>query len=55
MVKKEMYRGALIFVCEECGFGYAEERLAIMCEAFCRRMGACNMEVTRFAVKRPMV
>jgi len=54
MVREELYKGKTIFVCEECGFGYAERKYAEMCEGFCRTNGACSMEITKYAVRKPV-
>ncbi len=54
MVSEQNFRGRRIFVCEECGFGYAEKVLAIQCEAFCKKMGQCSTEITKLAVMKPI-
>ncbi len=42
-----------IFLCEECGLGYASETTAQECEAFCKAHNACSVQITRAAVYRP--
>ena len=42
-----------IFLCEQCGLGYASENTARACEEFCRANNACSIRITRAAVYRP--
>ena len=42
-----------VFLCEECGFGYADRRTAESCEAYCRAHHSCSMTITANAVYRP--
>ncbi len=42
-----------VFLCEECGLGYEEERTAKACEAYCRANASCSMEITAKAVYHP--
>ena len=39
-----------IFVCEECGLGYADRGTAEACEAYCRSHQSCSIEITAKAV-----
>ncbi len=55
MVRQEMFRGRPLYVCEQCGFGYYEKELAMKCEEFCKSMGACSPEITKYAARKPMV
>ena len=43
--------GKRYFVCEECGFAYAEKALAQKCEEYCKKHQSCSLEITRHAVK----
>lgn len=54
MVRREIFEGKQVYVCEECGFGYSEKRLALMCEEFCKRVGACSGEITKLAIMKPI-
>lgn len=42
-----------VFVCEECGFGYADLGTAEACEAYCAAHRMCSLEITSKAVYRP--
>ncbi|HKZ88708.1 MAG TPA: hypothetical protein VJ300_00435 [Thermoplasmata archaeon] len=44
---------ASIFLCDECGLGYADRGTADRCEAFCSSHGACSLEITAHAVYVP--
>lgn len=39
-----------IFLCEECGLGYAEQRTAEACEAYCKSHASCSIEITAKAI-----
>ena len=41
------------YICSECGFGYADVRLALLCEDFCREHKSCSPEITKKALIRP--
>ena len=43
--------GKRYFVCEECGFAYAEKALAQKCEEYCKKHQSCSLEITKKAVK----
>ena len=55
MVSEEVHEGKKIYVCDECGFGYLDKRLAIQCEIYCKKMGICSTDITRQAVRKPIV
>ncbi len=42
-----------VFLCEECGFGYGDERTARECETYCEAHQSCSMEITAKAVYNP--
>ncbi len=42
-----------VFVCEECGFGYANRGTAQSCEAYCSAHQTCSLEITAKAAYRP--
>lgn len=44
--KKELYK------CPECGFEYKEKEWAEKCEAWCKKHKSCNLEITKYAVKK---
>jgi hypothetical protein len=39
------------WICEECKLKYNEKKLAERCEAWCKKYGSCNLEITKYAVK----
>ena len=41
------------YVCSECGFGYADARLALLCEDFCKEHKSCSLEITKNAIIHP--
>ncbi len=41
------------YICSECGFGYSDPRLALLCEDFCKEHGSCSPEITKKALIRP--
>lgn len=42
-----------VYVCGECGFGYADAETALMCEQYCKKHKSCSPEITKKAVYRP--
>lgn len=46
---KEGYRK--LYLCDECGLVYNEEKWANMCEEYCSEHHACSLEITRHAVR----
>ena len=42
-----------VFLCEECGFGYGDEKMARECEVYCKTHQSCSMTITAKAVYRP--
>lgn len=53
MVRSSEGPAGPVFVCDECGNGYADEKTAQACEAFCAEHGACSLEITAKAVSHP--
>lgn len=50
MVEK-LRRGKMtLYVCEECGLKYRDYEIAKKCEEWCRKHGACNLEIIRHAI-----
>ena len=50
LVREVLSGGARYFMCEECGLVYEEAGLAKSCEEFCRKYGACSLEIAKHAV-----
>lgn len=40
-----------VYLCEICGFHYREKEDADACRAYCRKHGACSMEITKKSVE----
>jgi len=53
MVREKTISNKTIFVCEVCGLGYVDKETARECEAWCRRTGTCNIEITKKAIYVP--
>lgn len=51
MVREVNKKGKKYFECIECGFFYDTKELAEKCEEFCRKNKACNIEITKYAVR----
>ncbi len=45
MVKEIEKNKRTWYVCEECGFVYAEREWAEKCEKWCREYQSCNLEI----------
>ena len=41
------------YICSECSFGYADARLALLCEDFCKEHKSPSPEITKKAIIRP--
>jgi len=52
MVKQQEQDKTRIYICEACGFGYKEKKLAQKCEDFCKKNNSCSLEITKYAVKK---
>jgi len=51
MVKEVEKNGKTLHMCEACDMYYKESFLAQQCEEYCNKYHACNIEITRRAVK----
>jgi rubrerythrin len=47
------YLQKIVYVCEICGFGYADETTAKSCESYCKTHESPSPQTTRRAVLRP--
>lgn len=50
MVKETEKDKRTLYLCEECGFAYAEKEWADKCENWCKEYSSCNLEITKHAV-----
>jgi hypothetical protein len=41
------------YVCDSCGLGYRDARMAFECESFCKGHKSCSQELAKKAVYRP--
>jgi rubrerythrin len=53
MVKKIKRDGREIYVCEICGFRYADKETAEECQKYCSAHNACSLEITSKAIFFP--
>jgi hypothetical protein len=53
MVTEYRVGSKTVFLCEECGFGYADRETAKKCEDWCRKTRSCSLEITEKAVYHP--
>ncbi|MBI4009729.1 MAG: hypothetical protein HY361_00845 [Candidatus Aenigmarchaeota archaeon] len=52
MVQNIADKGRKVYKCSICGFGYTDNAIAKKCEDFCKKHGACSLEITKHAVLR---
>ena len=50
MVAEIIKRRNKYYVCDECGMGYTELKLAKKCQSWCAKHHSCNLEIIKFAV-----
>ena len=50
MVKEIRKNGKTLYICEACGFAYAEKEWAQKCQDFCAEYKGCSLEITSHAV-----
>ncbi|HEX9721842.1 MAG TPA: hypothetical protein VGA53_01115 [Candidatus Paceibacterota bacterium] len=48
-IKKD---GSELYVCEECGFTYAEREWAEKCQAWCAEHKSCNLDIITHALEQ---
>jgi len=53
MVSEIERRGRKIYLCELCGFGYADQSTASECQEWCSTHESCSLEITKKAIYRP--
>ncbi len=53
MVTRRVIEGDALYFCEECGFGYRDEKTAEECERWCSDRKSCNLEITKRAIYIP--
>jgi hypothetical protein len=55
MVSEVQRKGDTVYLCEFCGFGYADLETAEQCEEYCDTHGSCSLEITKKAIYKPTV
>lgn len=55
MVRKVKLDEREVYICEVCGFGYEDEKIAETCQRHCLTHKACSLEITSKAVYFPSV
>jgi hypothetical protein len=53
MVKELKKEDRTIFLCDECGLGYADRETVEKCEEWCKKTNTCSIEITRKAIYFP--
>lgn len=53
MVKKIEINGKEIFICEICGLGYENRKIAEECQNYCSIHKACSLEIISKAIYFP--
>jgi len=54
LVTEKMIGSKTVFLCDICGLGYSEKRVAQECEDYCRaHKGSCSAEISKKAVYLP--
>lgn len=52
MVSTKSWNGKTVFECGECGFKYADIKIAEECEKFCKTHKSCNPTLTARALAK---
>ncbi len=52
MVKEILHKGMKCYYCEECEMDYVDKKKACECEEYCKKYKACNLEITKYAIKK---
>ena len=52
MVSSKSWNGKTVFTCDECGFKYADIKIAKECEKFCKTHKSCNPKLTALAIAK---
>jgi hypothetical protein len=42
-----------VYICDICGLGYADARIALQCEQFCKENHSCSTEIMKKAIYGP--
>jgi len=52
MVREVIKDGKKLYICEVCGLAYKEKSWAEKCQDFCKKYGACSIEIISHAVNK---
>ncbi len=50
--KKETGNKKKLYQCRECGFEYKKKEWAEKCQNWCKENKSCNLEITKYAVRK---
>ena len=50
MVREKFRNGRKLYICKVCGLAYKERIWAEKCQDFCKKYGACSIEIIPHAV-----
>ena len=53
MVWLKNLSGRKVFVCDSCGLGYADAKIALSCERHCKESRSCELDIAKKAIYRP--
>jgi hypothetical protein len=54
LVSEKIVGNKTVFLCDICGLGYSERKIAQDCEDYCRiHPGSCSVEISKKAVYLP--
>ncbi|MCL4435655.1 MAG: hypothetical protein M1503_00885 [Thaumarchaeota archaeon] len=53
MVSQRTIGDHIVYLCDECGFGYSNLETAQECQDYCSTHNACSFEITQNAIYRP--
>jgi hypothetical protein len=42
-----------VFICDACGFGYSDAKIALQCEQFCNEHHSCSTDIIKKAIYSP--
>ncbi len=52
MVNEKFWKEEKIYFCNNCRLGYKGKNTAQACENWCKKYGACSLEITKNAIGR---
>ncbi len=46
-------KSAQVYYCQVCGYGYADQKTADECQAYCSTHASCSLIITAKAIRKP--